>query len=437
MLSESKIYGGTVADYLNNRQGHDLIGRLQAHTDWLDMRYEHGVDPYSKSSDGPILPFATIKDRKGNTFEGINLASQDYLSLSSHKKIHQAAKNAIDAYGVHSAGSSALSGNTAASVKLESDLSDYLGYKDCTVFPTGWAAAYGLIRCLITQDDHVVIDQLAHASLIEGAYSATRNIHVFSHLSLKGLERRLKQIRKFTASAGILIVTESLFSMDSDTPDIKAHQELAKKYNATLMLDAAHDIGSMGKNGLGLIEEQDMVGEVDLIMGSFSKTFASNGGFVACNHPALKLALRYSAGPLTFSNALSPVQANVVSAAVEIIRSTEGEVLRKNLLANSIYLRDLLIANNFEVMGAPSAIVPVLLGGVMESRLITKNTIENGGLVNLVEYPAVSKNSTRFRLQLMSSHSNDQLDTFVKILLCARDAVCGSTIEANRHFSTN
>lgn len=312
-------------------------------------------------------------------------------------------------------------GNTAPSISLENELASFVKMKDCTVFPTGWAAGYGLIKCLVRPTDHIVIDQLSHASLMEGARNATNNIHIFPHLSLTGLERRLSRIRGADRNAGILVVTESLFSMDSDTPNIQAHQELSSKYQATLMVDAAHDIGCMGTTGRGHLEAQNMLGKIDILMGSFSKTFASNGGYVASNIPSLKLALRYGSGPQTFSNAISPVQSSIVLEALNIITSSEGSTLRDSMMTNARELRGLLREQSFKLIGAPSAIIPVILGDMKLSRLITKHTLDLGGIVNLVEYPSVSKNNSRFRLQVMATHAKEQLERFTQIVTKSRE----------------
>jgi glycine C-acetyltransferase len=155
-------------------------------------------------------------------------------------------------------------------------------------------------------------------------------------------------------------------------------------------------------------------------MGSFSKTFASNGGFVASNHPALKVALRYMCGPLTFTNALSPVQAAVVLAALDLVQSPEGAVRRGRLMDNIQLLRRRLIEMGFEVLGQPSPIVPVVLGNAALSRLICRFTLEGGALVNLVEFPAVSRNTCRYRLQVMADHTRDDIEELCDILYAAR-----------------
>lgn len=408
--TQSALYD-SVADILQ-KDGANLLDRLSEHADWWDQRFVKGYDPYSKTSVGPIKAFCKAEDRKGNALNGINLASQDYLSLAYHPKIREAATEAINTYGVHSAGSPALMGNTLPSKALEKRLAKFLKMSDCTVFATGWAAGYGSMRCLLSQNDHVLLDQLSHACLIEGANAATNKVGYFKHLSTKHLETKLKRIRERDPKNGILIVTETLFSMDSDTPDLHRHQELADQYNATLFVDVAHDLGSMGANGGGHLEMQNMLGKVDIVMGSFSKTFASNGGFVATNHPALKPALRYACGPHTFSNAISPVQASTVLKAIDIIESDEGRIRREKLIDNAIELRSLLIQQGLKVLGAPSPIVPCVLGDSAVSRVITKEIMQRGVLINLVEYPAVSRNSSRFRLQVMADHNKEQLMHF-------------------------
>ena len=255
------------------------------------------------------------------------------------------------------------------------------------------------------RSDHVVLDELAHASLQEGARAATGNVHVFRHLSLESLERRLKRVCAADPIGGILVVTESLYSMDSDVPDLLAHQELAHRYGANLLVDVAHDLGVLGRDrGQGALEVQGVLGQIDLIVGSFSKAFAANCGFVARNHPGLKLAMRFGSGPNTFSTAPSPIQASVALKGLEIVQSSEGFASRQRIQDMAMSLRQTLTDMGLHVLGQPSAIVPVLMGGVARSRLTARFMVEEGVLVNLVEHPAVARNTSRLRLQLMASH---------------------------------
>ncbi|MDU0338660.1 aminotransferase class I/II-fold pyridoxal phosphate-dependent enzyme [Bosea rubneri] len=273
---------------------------------------------------------------------------------------------------------------------------------------------------LVWETDHVVIDILAHACLQEGARAATVNVSRFPRLSTGAVEKRLKRIRDSDPRAGILVVTETLFSMDSDIPDIAALQALCRRYDATLLVDCVHDLGALGDRGLGVLHAQDIVGKVDILMGSFSKTFASPGGFVACNDLGLKFALRSSCGPSTFTNAMTPIQAAVSDAALSIIDSQEGNERRARLLANTRLLRDGLSAEGFTVMGQPSAIVPVVLGNASISRPMTKYAAEQGGIVNLVEFPAVARNACRWRMQVMADHTDKHVRSMVEIAVSAR-----------------
>lgn len=422
---------GTLADYVsfmdasastrrNTSAPESLLGRLSILPMGWDILDEYGLDNYSKQIVGPVLPWAEAKDRRGRPLvQGVNFGSQDYLSLSCHPLIRQAAVQAVEQLGVHVGGSAALMGNSEASVQLEVALADWLHLNDCALFPTGWAAGYGAIRALVRERDHVIIDRLAHASLQDGARAATRQVHTFDHLSVASLEARLVEVRASHPSAGILVVTESLFSMDSDVPDLQAHQALAHRYGATLLLDVAHDLGSMGPDGLGAMQSQGMLGKIDVVMGTFSKTFASNGGFVASNEPGLKLAIRFGCGPHTFSNALSPVQARVVLKALEIIRSPEGAERRRKLHANTVDLRARISALGCEVMGVPSAVVPVLLGGTARCRVISRFVLEGGAIANAVEYPAVPRDAARLRLQVMADHSEADIESFASVLRIA------------------
>ncbi len=420
MSPESNYFlGGDVAQY-REVPGRDLLDRLNQHSIWSTARLNNSVEPYSKHTAGAIKNRCIAFDRAGRRFEGPNLASQDYLSLAGHPAIKTAAIKAVNECGVHSAGSAALMGLTEQSIALERRLAQWLGQHEATVFPTGWGAGYGIIKTLVQPTDHIVIDMLAHACLMEGARASTNNVHSFPHLSAEGLEKKLARIRAENPEAGILVVTESMFSMDADTPDLKRAAAIAHKYHATIMVDCAHDLGCLGTDGRGHLATQSALQDVDVVMGSFSKTFASNGGFVASNHPALKVALRYMCGPLTFTNALSPVQAAVVLAALDLVQSPEGVSRREKLMRNILSMRTQLTEMGFEVLGQPSPIVPVVLGNAALSRLICRFTLEGGALVNLVEFPAVSRNTCRFRLQVMADHTESDIDEFCEILYAAR-----------------
>jgi 7-keto-8-aminopelargonate synthetase-like enzyme len=416
---------GSLREYRDPR-GRNLLTRVEPFYEWQDLRRQHGLWPYSKSTDEAPVTSCAAKDDAGRAFRGVNFASQDYLSLASHPAIKQAGKAAIDEYGVHSAGSAAFLGNTRYSLALQETIRKFVKMEHTVLYPTGWAAGYGVIRGLVRCDDHVVIDGLAHNCLHDGAIAATRNIHLHGHLNLQSVRRHLNRIRTRDKDNGILVVTEGLFSMDSDTPDIAAMQDLCRMYDATLMVDVAHDLGNIGEIGTGHIGLQDMLGKVDIVMGSFSKTFASNGGFVATNSPAVKEYLRYFGSSGTFSNALSPVQSAIVLKAFEIVQSEEGRALRVSLMKNVLYLREALRNLGLEVIGNPSAIVSAKVGDEALARLVSQRLPGLGVVANLVEFPAVAKGSARFRLQVMAKHTKENMDTLIERLGTALDDARGT-----------
>ncbi|MDX8464600.1 aminotransferase class I/II-fold pyridoxal phosphate-dependent enzyme [Mesorhizobium sp. VK23B] len=416
------VMEGVTTDYYD-KSDTDLSARWRALTGWFDARLGARLDPYCKYTASRIDSEITAFTRDGEPLSGVNFASQDYLNLATEKRVINAATEAAERYGVHSAGSSALMGLTEVTIELERKLAAFLGVADTTVFPTGWGAGYGLVRTLVRREDYVVIDVLAHACLQEGAEAATPNVHRFPHCSNEAVERRLSRLRTNEARAGILVVTETVFSMDSDVPNLAELRSICSRYGATLVVDVAHDLGAIGAGGRGYLEIQGALSNVDIIMGSFSKTFASNGGFVASNRTELKLALRSSCGPLTFTNAMSPMQAAAVLACLAIVDSPEGERRRRRLMENIDYMRGRLQTAGFNVLGAPSAIVPVVLGRNGLSRMMTSYMLGNGAIVNLVEYPAVAKNGCRWRVQMMHNHTKGQIDSFVETAVAAREAI--------------
>ena len=413
--------------------GANLLERVGAFYDWQEARRAIGVWPLGRSTEQGAFSRCTARTDEGALFAGVNFASQDYLSLNSHPEILETAIQTMRDYGVHSAGSPALVGNTSLSIELERKIGEFLGYDHVALFPTGWAAGFGVIKGLVRSSDHVVMDALSHACLQEGAQAATRNIHLFRHNLVDHARSKLEAIRARDTENGILIVTESLFSMDSDTPDIRALQDLAREFDATLLVDVAHDLGNLGPTGRGFIEAQGMLGQVDVVMGSFSKTFASNGGFVAARGRAIKEYMRYYSSPNTFSNALSPASAAIVGKAFDIVGSPEGTVLRGRLMHNIQMLRKMLGGCGMETYGDPSAIVCVKMGTEALARLVARRLPMLGMLANLVEFPAVPKGQARFRLQVMANHSmHDIVDAVHRLSAAASDGAADlAALESN------
>jgi glycine C-acetyltransferase len=410
--------------------GTDLIGRFDGFFAWQDLRRKNGVWPYAKSTTSAPRTRCTALTDDGVPFSGVNFASQDYLSLASHPEVKAAAMEAIGQYGVHSAGSAALLGNTKNSLELERNISDFLCGHEIVLYPTGWSAGFAAVQGFVRPNDHVVMDVLAHSCLQEGARAATQNITYHGHLNVRALERRLQKIRASDKENGILVVTESLFSMHSDTPDIAALRAACDQYDAKLLVDCAHDLGCIGEDGLGHLGLQNMLHGPDIIVGSFSKTFAANGGFIAVKTKAAAEYLKYYSATQTFSNALSPVQAASVNAAFRIVRSAEGKERRQRLMNNILYLRSEVQRVGMEVLGDPSAIVPVRLGAEGLARIASRNLADLGAVANLVEYPAVPQGGARFRVQVMADHKPEEIDVLVKAML---EAMRSADLEFRAH----
>lgn len=390
--------------------GPDLLDRWQPLHDWVRRRIDSGIPPGPKCNLGRIGPRGMGRpDAAGAPVFGVQFAAQDRLSLSAHPAICEAAHAAIAARGVHSAGPVAMMGLSDLAERLEARIAGFLGLAGATVFPTGWAAGYGAVRTLVRPDDHVLIDALAPGCLQQGATAATRHVHRFAHLSTDAAARRLIRLRAEYPLGGILVVTRALFGQDSESPDLPALQALCRAHRATLLVDVAEDLGATGPGGRGVPGLQGLHGAIDVLVGSFSRTFAANGGFVAASHPALQDALRLTCGLLASSSALSPVQAAVVLAALDIVEGVEGEWRRARLLRHVTALREGLADHGYTVPGVPGTVVPVLLGDLAQARRMTAAMLEAGVFVHLLEPPAVPQGRCRWCLQPMAAHEDSDI----------------------------
>lgn len=417
-LAASGALGGNVALFRQPR-GRDLLRRAGPLEEWCTLRMRHGVWPYCRTLEGPPAPTATVEGDGLAAAQGINFASQDYLSLATHPGVIDAAMQVLAECGPHSAGSAILLGNSRHSAELEQALGALLRCQHVVLFPTGWGAAFGAVTALVHPGDHVLIDTLAHASLRQGAAAATRKVAAFRHLDCDHLRELLAGIRAVDANGAILVVTEGLFSMDADSPDLPLTQYLCREYGATLLVDVAHDLGATGPGGTGVIGAQGMLGKIDIVMGAFSKTFASNGGFVACSERSVRRQLQLFAGTHMFSNALSPVQAATVLECLRIVADAEGEARRADLMRNAVELRALLKEEGMHCLGAPSPIVPLWTGSEAAVRIAGMLLARDQVFVNPMEFPGVPLGAARLRLQLMAQHTPAQVRRAARLLAAA------------------
>lgn len=406
---------GSMADFAEPR-GKNFEERARSYYDWQANRRKRRVWPFVNAIHRAPKAEIQVANADGAIRSGLNFASQDYLALAADERVRAAAIEAIRTFGPHSASAPVLQGNTPLSLRLERSLALALQMEHVLLYPTGWAAGFGVITGLVRKDDHVVLDQYAHNCCIRGALAATSNVHRVRHLSTDGFIKQLRRIRSTDNENAILVVTESIFSMDADSPDLRTLQETCEEYEATLLVDIAHDFGSCGPDGTGILGIQNMIGKVDLLVGSFSKVFAANGGFVATRSAAIREYLRPYSPSHTFSNAISPVQCATALVCLEIVRSQEGDALRSQLLRAATTLRNAMGQDGIKCLGNPGPLVPVLLGPEAIGRITASLCFDSGLFANLVEFPAVSVGASRFRMQLMASHTDEQVHRAASII---------------------
>jgi 8-amino-7-oxononanoate synthase len=343
--------------------------------------------------------------------------SNSYLGLTNHPKVKEAAKIAVDKYGTGCAGSRFLNGTLDLHVQLEENLAEYFGKEAALVFSTGFQANLGVISCLSGRNDYILIDELDHASIIDGSRLSFSKVIKFKHNDMNSLERQLASLPKDSIK---LIVVDGVFSMEGDIVNLPDLVKVAKKYGATTIIDDAHAVGVIGEKGSGTASHFDMVDDVDFIVGTFSKSLASLGGFVAGDRAAIEY-MKHNARSLMFSASIPPASAASALAALDIIK-TQPEIIDK-LWDNTNYAMKRLLELGFDIGEAESPIIPIYIRDNEKTFLITKILYEEGIFVNPVISPAVKSDSSLLRFSLMSTHTYEQIDYAFDKLVKAREII--------------
>lgn len=334
----------------------------------------------------------------------IMLGSNNYLGLTHHPKVLEAASRALHRYGSGCTGSRFLNGTLDLHEQLESALAQFLGKEACLVFSTGYAANLGLIAGLIGRGDVVFLDKLDHASIVDGAKLSYGETERFNHNDVAGLERRLDRL---ASGRGAMIVVDGVYSMEGDIADVPGLLRAARKYGAALALDDAHALGVLGSNGDGTAAHFGLADEVDIIAGTFSKSLASIGGFVAGSESVVHY-LKHHSRPLIFTASLPPANTAGVLAALSILQSEPER--RQQLWANTRRLQDGFRSLGFDIGPTETPIVPVLIGPLEKTFLFWRRLYDAGVFTNPVAPPAVPPSQCRLRTSLMASHTFDQID---------------------------
>lgn len=343
----------------------------------------------------------------------IDFSSNDYLGLSQHAKLIQAAQDAAEKFGTSSSSSRLLSGSFKLHNELEEKTAEFKKKEAALVFNSGYQANIGIISALCTKQDAIFCDKMSHASIIDGTLLSGSKFFRFSHNDLGHLESLLEKYRNKFNNA--LIITESIFSMDGDKAPLKGIVALKEKYNCRMLVDEAHATGIFGKNGSGLTEEEGLSEKIEFIMGTFSKAMGSFGAYLACSKD-IKDYLINTCRSFIYSTALpAPVIAADI-AAIDVIKKEPHR--RKTLLDNADYFRNTLKKNQISVKGA-SQIIPLITGDCVKTLEISKMLMEAGYWALPIRPPTVPKNESRIRFSLAYNHAKKDLkrllDDIIKI----------------------
>jgi glycine C-acetyltransferase len=343
------------------------------------------------------------------TFDGkrvINLASNNYLGLTTHPKLREAALEATRKYGVGSGAVRTIAGTMKIHMELEEQIARFKNVEACVVFQSGFTANAGSVSAVLGKEDLIVSDELNHASIIDGARLSKATIKVFKHKDVADCERILQENANWNGHK--LIITDGVFSMDGDIAPLPALCDLAEKYNCIMMVDDAHASGVLGRNGRGTIDHLNCHGRVHIQVGTLSKAIGSMGGYV-CGSRDLVEFLYLRARPFLFSTSHPPATAAACQAAFTLLDSPEGERLVKKLWANTKFFKRELKKRGFQFKVSETPIIPIHVGDAAKAFEFSKKLFEAGVYAPAVGYPTVAEGKARLRAIVSASHKREQL----------------------------
>ncbi len=360
-----------------------------------------GIYPYFRAIESDQDTEVVINGKKVLMF-----GSNAYLGLTNHPKVKEAAIAATKKYGTGMAGSRFLNGTLDIHLELERKLANFMNKDEAIVFSTGFTVNEGVLGCLTGRDDFIIWDERDHASIIEGLRTSYSTKFKFRHNDVVHLEKQLKRCHQGKVK---LIVVDGVFSMEGDLANLPEIVKLAKKYNANIMVDEAHSLGVLGRkySGRGVCDHFGLLNDVDLVMGTFSKSLASIGGFVAGDYPVINY-LRHNARTNIFSASITPAATAAASAALDILKAEPERV--KNLWELTHYAINQFKERGFELGPTATPIMPLYVRDNDKTFLVTKLLFEEGIFVNPVVSPAVSPGDTLIRYSLMATHTKEQID---------------------------
>jgi 8-amino-7-oxononanoate synthase len=399
----------TAVDVFEKARSHDRREQLEA-------AKEADLLPYFRLLTSAAGPVVEMEGR-----ETIMLGSNNYLGLTGDPRVKEAARAALETYGTALTGSRLLNGTIPLHVELEREIAEWMGTDDAIVFTTGYQANVGCIGTILEPGDTVICDSGDHASILDGCRLSGAKLRPFRHNRMEKLEKMLE--RAAGDGGGVLVIVDGVFSMEGDVCDLPPIVKLCRQYGARLMVDEAHGVGVLGERGAGACELFGLEDEVDLRMGTFSKSLASCGGFIAGTAEVIEY-LRISARSFIFSASAVPAAIGAALGALRVIRA-DGPALFAKLLGNAAYLRQ-----GFRDLGlvvvepgtlpdgseANTPVVPVVVGEDWQAVLLWKALFDTGVYTNVAIHPAVPPGGALLRTSLMATHERAHLDRALKII---------------------
>jgi 8-amino-7-oxononanoate synthase len=367
-------------------------------------------DAPQKVMEAGIYPYFRVIESDQDTEVMINgkkvlmFGSNSYLGLTNHPKVKEAAKKAIDKYGTGCAGSRFLNGTLDIHIELEERLARLMNKDGAICYSTGFQVNLGVVSALTGRNDYLILDELDHASIIEGSRLSFSKILKFQHNNMHSLEAKLRLCEPDKIK---LIVVDGIFSMEGDIINLPEVVRLAEKYNASIMVDDAHAIGVIGKKGAGTASHFGLTDKVDLTMGTFSKSLASLGGFIAADKEIINY-LKHNSRSLIFSASMTPSSTGAVLAALDIMESEPERI--SHLWKLTDYALQAFKALGFDTGKSESPIIPLFIRNEIAALQMTKLLLADGVFVNPVVSPGVPKEDSLIRFSLMATHTFEQLD---------------------------
>jgi glycine C-acetyltransferase len=377
------------------------LNPLQFVADALGELRAKGVAPKLRVLEGEQKPVATFDGK-----EVINLASNNYLGLTTHKALRKAEIEAVRTYGAGAGAVRTIAGTMKLHMELEEQIARFKNVEACVVFQSGFTANAGTVSAILGKEDLIVSDELNHASIIDGARLSRATIKVFKHKDVGDCERILQETADWKGHK--LIITDGVFSMDGDIAPLPKLCDLAEKYNCIMMVDDAHASGVLGRGGRGTIDHFDCHGRVHIQVGTLSKAIGTMGGYV-CGSRDLIDFLYLRARPFLFSTSHPPATAAACKAAFTLLDSPEGERLVKKLWANTKFFKRELKKRGFQFKVSETPIIPIHVGDAAKAFEFSKKLFEAGVFAPAVGFPTVAEGKARLRAIVSATHKRDEL----------------------------